>query len=134
MMDLIKHLSITLIKGLVLLVGIAMLIGGGVCSASIPLMFFAENTKTLLLIILVAAIIGLGLLIFLIIKQSFSQQLKYLSWLSMGLFVAGSGLCELKGPLPQSLLAGILLIAVAVALCGYLLIRWILVNKHKSPL
>ena len=50
-MELIKQILIVFIKGLSLLLGIALLIGGGLCSLSIPVIIFSEPPTSLARII-----------------------------------------------------------------------------------
>lgn len=129
-MELISRLLLVLVKGITLLIGIAMLIGGGLCSASIPFLKFPKDTLILTWVILLAVAV-VGLLIFLTIKLSFSEQIKYLVLLMSGLFLVGGGLCSTNSS-PQQL-NGLLLIDIAVTLCGYILVRWIFTKKQKFP-
>lgn len=135
-MESIKQLFLFFAKGHALLLGIAMLIGGGLCSVSIPLLDSKETIGTALAILI--AFVVIGSLIFLSRKQNFPQQVKYLALLIAGLFLVGGGLCSII-PMTQKLgmfpgFAGLLLIDIAVTLCGYILVRWILtIWKKPSP-
>lgn len=129
-MESIKQIFLILIKGFFLLLGIAMLIGGGLCSVSIP---FFESTKVILLLIAFLAIVSVAVIFALTIKLSVSQHLKYVALLIGGFFLIGGGLCSINKSSTHTALNGLLLIDIAIALCGYLLIRWMLAIWKKSP-
>jgi hypothetical protein len=119
-------------KGCALLLGIMMLIGGGLCSISIP--FFSVEDTLLITGMVVGIIALLGLLIFLAVKITFTEQIKYLSLLIAGLFLVGGGLCVTDPSTDAKTMSGLLFIDIAVTLTGYLLIRWILTKKRHPEL
>jgi hypothetical protein len=128
-MESVNQILLILIKGCALLLGIMLLIGGGLCSLSIP---FFNSENTLLTTSAVVGIIALlSLLIFLAIRLSFSQQIKHLTLLIGGLFLVGCGLCVIDSPTNSQALSGLFFIDIALMLTGYLLIRWILVKKRN---
>jgi hypothetical protein len=133
-MELIKQLLITFVKGYFLLLGLAMLIGGGICSAALPFLAFSNTTKILIPVCFIA-FVSVSLLLFLIKNVSFAQQIKYLALLISSLFLVGGGLCftgTTNSAGSQSII-GLLLLNIAIALSGYILMRWILTkNKPTS--
>ena len=130
-METIKRVLITLVKGYFLLIGIAMLVGGGLCSVAIPFMNFSKETAVLTGTILIAVMI-LGALIFLTLKQSFFEHLKSLALAAGGFFLVGGGLCAtIKLPSEQTAVVGFLLLNIALALSGYILVRW-MIDRLKS--
>lgn len=127
-MDSVGQILLFLIKGGALLLGVMLLIGGGICSISIP--FFSVKDTLLVTSMVVGIIALLGLLIFLAVKINFIQQIKYLALLIAGLFLVGGGLCVTAPSTDAKTMSGLLFIDIAVTLTGYLLIRWILTKKR----
>ncbi len=129
-MDSVGQIGLILVKGCALLFGIALLIGGGICSIAIPLF---NVTDTLLITSIVVSIIALlGLLVFLAITIDFMKQIKILLLSSAGLFLLGGGLCVTDSS--TQAMSGLFFIDIALTLTGYILIRWILTKKRRSEL
>lgn len=129
-MELISKLLLVFIKSMALLMGIALLIGGGLCSVSIPFSGMTKDTTATTWMILITLAV-VGLLIFLSIKLSFLEQAKHLALLIGGLFLVGGGLCSVNSQ--SQAVTGLLLINIALALSGYVLVRWIIKSFKQSP-
>jgi hypothetical protein len=130
-MNSVGQILLILVKGCALLLGIMMLIGGGLCSISIP--FFSVEDTLLITGMVVGIIALLGLLVFLAVTIDFIKQIKVLLLLSAGLFLVGGGLCVTDPSTDAKTMSGLLFIDIAVMLTGYILIRWILTKKHRHP-
>jgi hypothetical protein len=131
-MDSVGQILLFLIKSCALLLGIMMLIGGGICSISIP--FFSVKDTLLVTSMVVGIIALLASLIVLAIKTNFLKQIKYLALLIAGLFLVGGGLCATDSSTEAKTMSGLLFIDIAVTLTGYVLIRWILTKKRRPEL
>jgi hypothetical protein len=122
-------LLIAIAKFIALLAGIAMLIGGGLCSFITPL--FLGFSETIIVYALTAIALLLVLLYWLTIKL-YEQYRNYLLLLIAGFFLAGGGLCANEPPAGGGAW-GLLLLNIAVALSGYALIRWWITSEKKPP-
>jgi hypothetical protein len=123
-----KNLFLTLVKIITLLIGIAMLIGGGLCSVVAPFLGGSADTIFLIPLGVIAAIVVGGFMV-LTIKLPFSQQAKYFGLLIGIFFLVGGGLCS--GSSSSQMMSGMFSIDIAVTLCGYLLVRWMLIKFKK---
>ncbi len=122
----VARILLILIKAYVLLLGIVMLIGGGMCLISIP---FVNAENTLLATITTVGMIALLSLLLFLIKIDFSKQVRWLILLTSGLFLVGGGLCVTDSSTDMKAMSGLLVINIAIALTGYILIRWMLTKK-----
>lgn len=114
------------VKGCALLLGIAMLIGGGLCSAVLPFIGLTKETSVLTWTAVIT-FITIGWFIFATRNMSFAEQAKRLLLLIGGLFLLGGGLCATDSQ--TQTVSGALLLDAAVALSGYVLMRWMLMPK-----
>lgn len=106
-----------------LLLGIALLIGGGACSIGVlaDTHYYAKMSPPVLLVVVV-----MSGLFFWKIKQA-----KYVILFIATLFLIGSGLCFSDAPSKGEEIIGLVLINIGLALAGYLLIRTIIKSWRK---
>jgi len=134
-MEQFKVFFITFMKGIALLVGILMLIGGGICSATLSFSAFSENPLSQTSITLAIIVVFIGLLWF-AVTLPFQKQRNGILLLTGGFFLVGGGLCgiALNGGRGEDKFGylGLLFLNIAVFFLGYFLIRWIFTRKSKT--
>jgi hypothetical protein len=134
-MERFNVLVVTFIKGIALLVGIFMLIGGGICSAALSFSALSENALSQTSITLAMILVFIGLL-WVAVTLPFQKQRNGLLLLTGVLFLVGGGLCGIssnggRGEDKFSYL-GLVFLNIAVFFLGYFLIRWIFAKKSKT--
>jgi hypothetical protein len=126
-----KQVLIAIAKSIALLAGIAMLIGGGLCSFITPLFIgFPETISVYAL----AAIATLLILLYWLTIKLYTHYRNFLLLLIAGFFLAGGGICANSSLTGEEIgVWGLLLLDIALALSGYALIRWWITSEKKPP-
>lgn len=119
------------IKLVLLLIGIVILIGGSLFTVALPYMFINIHGLPPFIFLVFMATIFLSVLYFWARISFFLRQVKFLVLVISMLFLVGGGLCSIKIHSEHSLINGALLLSLAITLCDYILVLWIIKDLKK---
>jgi hypothetical protein len=127
-----KRLLFVFIKGVLLLSGVVVLIGGSLFTAALP--YIAINIYSLPPFIFFVFITALFLSVLYVWARisHFSQQVKILALLISMLFLVGGDLCFINTQPKHTSINGAFLLSLAITLCGYVLVLWMFNSLKKS--